>query len=176
MKNNIAVKLNKDVLPFIEREEILLSGICPYILPINKLKTDEGEFFVYSTENYIPLSELENLRALEGIKILENMIDMVASLEDYLLNLEGSIISVDNIFVSENLNDMKIAYIPIKSEESIKEILKSFIHQLKRITTESGKNYMEKILIELEKRKYNRRLLKNYILILKQEINLYEVK
>ena len=155
--------------------EILLNNKCEGILPFSRLRDGEINIGVYNCEGYMPLRELSNVSGLIALRILELLINTVEQLKDYLFYPDEYIISTDTIFINRDYTNLKFMYIPYKLRLSERRYYKNMVFYLEKVTTEIGREYLEKALVYMDSNPKYVHLIA-YIRNLKSELEFFETK
>ncbi len=123
----------------------------------------------------MPLRELSNVSGLIALRILELLVNTVEQLKDYLFYPDEYIISTDTIFINRDYTSLKFMYIPYKLRLSERRYYKNMVFYLEKVTTEIGREYLEKALVYMDSNPKYVHLIA-YIRNLKSELEFFETK
>ncbi len=181
MNNIVAVRFDSDSLSYPRVKDVILSGNCRRILPASLMNyRKKGKpVFVYNKEGYKVLSSYREMAVAETLGTLEEILDMIKDCKNFFLVTGEYLLSLDCIYISEDKKKtkdyMKLAYIPRKKGEEERNPLNTLIHQMRKITTENGRSYLERLCEYMERGSYTPEKLKMYIEELKREIYMLDI-
>ena len=167
--------IDEEKLGYEEKLEVLLSGRCRSIFPISIIKDDEGLKGFYYTSGFIPLTNLENVSALQVLSILEKTIAAIEECKQYLLFPDEYVINTETAYISKDYEEVKFTYVPKEKDASVSSKLALFVRQLKDVTTDNGILYLNMLeeMISLENLSFKG--IKNMLIQLKREINICNI-
>ena len=172
MSNVVRVDFRGDSGLFPWKKDVLLSGECSGVLPLGIIETGEGVRGFYRTEGFVRLSDLAEVKASDILTISERVLECVEICRDCLIFPGEYVLSTDTIYVTKNLKEARIAYIPLKRYVSEEGALSSLIYSMKGITTENGRTYLDTLGAMLECSHIKLRTVTGFIEELKEEIRL----
>lgn len=175
MNNLVTVNFNQGVLDFPERKEILLMGRCRAIMPLNMVGEGSAAFGIYNTSGYRRISSGDIFTAWEVIQIAEKTLECIEICRDYLIFPDEYVLSADTVYVSPDLKEIKLVYIPDDRTCGENTVVSAFVYSLKKYTTDNGRTYLDTLgkLLESQNLKYSRVI--GFAEELKREIRLYEI-
>lgn len=143
MLDKQVVRLEREKLPFEGKLDFLTCGGCGGIFPVSITEDEEGIKGFYKTSGFKRLSDLEEVGAAEVLTLLEKTIDAVEECGQYLIFPEEFVISSDTAYVDEKFRRIKFVYVPCHGEKSCGDKLIDFMEELKKITTDNGRLYLD---------------------------------
>lgn len=165
-----------------DKTYMLLTGKCDAIFSASVIRKSGVFRILYDTAGYKSLSGFRNLSASAVLSTVENVLRLTEKCEDYLFMLGEYVLSPDTVFISEKTKEMKLLYVPYASGRSGDKlenaaggngnsyVLPNFVHQMKRITSENGAEYLETLMRFLICENLNTERIIAFIEKLKQEI------
>lgn len=175
MNNLMTVNWNREAMEFPGRKEIILSGACRGLLPVNMVSEGENLRGVYNLCGFLRLSQLGEQGAWEILNIAEKTLECLEICKDFLLFPDEYVLSPETIFIKEDFNDVRLAYIPAAKRYGENTAITSYISELKKKTTDNGRIYLDTIGKMLECRNLNLYRVISFIQELKHEIKTYEI-
>lgn len=172
MNRVIRVRLTENEELFPWKREVLLSGGCRGILPLGVIESGGEVFGYYRTEGFVRLSAMVNVSAGEILTIVERVLECIEICRDCLVFPGEYVLSVDTVYVTEDLREARLAYIPLKRYVSEEGAVSSLIYAMKGFTTENGATYLETLGAMLECSSLKLRHVIGFIEELKEEIRL----
>ena len=172
MSNVVRVKTTDCEAFFPWKREALLSGSCRGVLPLGIIDSAGEENVFYKTEGFLRLSELTDVKAGDILTIVERILECVETCRDCLIFPGEYILSLDTIYVTSDLKEARIAYIPTEHYVSEEGAISSLIYTMKGLTTENGKTYLDTLGTMLECTNLKLRRVIGFIEELKEEIRL----
>jgi len=175
MVNEQIVRFDREKICFESKLDFLVSGGCKGIFPVSIIEDEEGIRGFYKTFGYKKLSCLENIGAAEILTLLEKTVDAVEECEQYLIFPEEFIISTETAYVDSRFQRIKFTYIPSRREESRNIKLLNFIGELKKLTTDNGRLYLNMAEELFSVENLSRGKIKALFLRLREEIKLCDI-
>ena len=86
-----------------------------------------------------------DLSASQVLSVVESVLELREKLRDNLFFPDEYILSADTIFVDENLEKYRLAYIPIAETGRAEKSVACFIASLKRQTSDAGAEYLDRL-------------------------------
>ena len=169
------ILIDEERLGFEEKLETLLNGGCKGIFPVSIIKDDEGLKGFYYTTGYIPLSVIEEASAFQILTLLEKTMEAIEMCKQYLIFPDEFVISTETVYTTKDYNEVKFTYIPEKIKNSASCKLIEFVKELKELTTENGKLYLNMLEEMIAVENLSFRGIKNMIIQLKREINICDI-
>ena len=176
MNNLVNVNWDSNVLEFPGRREILLTGKCKGILPVNMISGGSLQRGIYNIAGYRKISSLDKLDSWQVLHIVEKVLECIEICRDYLIFPDEYVVSAETLYVCEDMSDVKLLYIPSEKNCSEDMHILMFIYSLRRRTTENGKTYLDTLGKMLECSNIRLPKVMAFIRELKHEVNLYEIK
>ena len=154
------------------KQDILLSGKCRGVLPLGIVSSEESISGFYSTEGYIRVSSLYDVKAADILTVAERGLECAEICRDALIFPGEYVLSADTLYISDDFREARIAYIPEKRYISQEGALSCFIYSLKKHTTENGRTYLDTLgsMLEIQGVKIYRVI--SFIEELKEEIKI----
>lgn len=123
--------------------DVMLSGRIKAVLPMSSVEEGGRTVGVYSIENLISVSE-GSFSPSNVLELTGRILKMIEELENILIRPKDIILSLDNIFIDPEIRMTRICLIPKKSEtESSKESVSYLLEELKELTNERGRAYLD---------------------------------
>lgn len=158
-----------------EKMDILTDGGCKGIFPISIIKEAQQVRGFYVTSGYKRLSEFNNLSAEKILTVVEKTVSAMEECNQYLIFPEEFIITLDTAYIKNNFERIKFTYVPDKSKSGVSKKLSGFVSQLKNITTESGRLYLDMLEQLFSTENLSTLKIKALIAQLKREVNLCHI-
>ena len=175
MNNVVRVKITDSEAFFPWKREALLSGSCRGVLPLGIIDAAGTKSILYRTEGFIKLSALTTVNSGDILTIVERILECVEICRDCLIFPGEYILSPDTVYLTENLNEARIAYIPTEHYVSEEGAISSLIYSMKGLTTENGRTYLDTLGTMLECTNLKLRRVIGFIEELKEEIRLCSI-
>lgn len=172
MNKVVKVNFNESRTFFPWKRDVLLSGGCMGVLPLGMTVCKGNENGFYSTEGYIRVSSLENVRAGDILLIMERVLECVEICRDVLIFPGEYVLSPETVYVTEDFREARIAYIPEDRYISEEGALSCFIYSLKKHTTENGRTYLDTLGFMTETKGLKLYSIMSFIEELREEIRL----
>lgn len=172
MNKVVRVNFKDGTALFPWKQDILLSGKCRGVLPLGIVRSKESISGFYSTEGYIRLSSLHDIKAGDILTIAERVLECAEICRDALIFPGEYVLSADTVYISDDLTEARIAYIPEGRSMSEEGAISLFIYSLKKHTTENGRIYLETLGSMLEIKGLKLYKVIGFIEELREEINL----
>ena len=172
MSRVIRVRLTESRSFFPWKKEVLLSGSCRGVLPMGIIEKEDSIWGLYSTEGFVRMSDLTGLTAGDILKVVERTLECVEACRDCLIFPGEYALSTDTIYLTEDLSEARIVYIPTEQYVSEEGAISSLIYAMKGLTTENGRTYLDTLGTMLECTNLKLRRVIGFIEELKQEIRL----
>ncbi len=175
MYDRVMIKFKEEQLAYKEKMDVLTEGGCKGIFPISIIKDARQITGFYVTAGYKRLSELDNLSAEKILTVVEKTVSAMEECNQYLIFPEEFIITLDTVYIKDNFERIKFTYVPDKSKSGASKKLTGFTAQLKKITTDSGKLYLDMLEQLFATENLSTLKIKALILQLKREVNLCHI-
>lgn len=146
MKNKIVVRFKCNGSMYQEKIDVLLSGNCKSIFPVNLMNKNEGIIGYYDTLGYKSISKFTDLTAKSALVIAEKVILAMEDCYQYLFFPDEYVLNTNTTFIDHNYNTVKLIYIPDIRSENLSKKYQGFLRNLKEITNENGKKYLDKLI------------------------------
>lgn len=170
MSRMVRVRISDSELFFPWKKDVLLSGSCSGVLPFGIIDAVSEETGFYNTEGFTRLSDSPELKAGDILTAAERILECVEICKDALIFPGEYILSPDTVYVTPDLRQARIAYIPVERYVSEEGALSSLIYTMKELTTENGRTYLETLGAMLECSNLRLRKVIGFIEELKEEI------
>lgn len=137
-------------------ERIMLSsGQCSSLLPMVFISEDTGLLAYYDCGGFVPLSSYRIDRTEDALFILEQVLPIMNSLVEYLINSEKIVLSTETVFYNPDTGEIKIAYVPDSSgHPEMRRHILSFIAYLKSEITDGNKGMLDIVARTVYENKY----------------------
>ena len=169
------VNLDKEKLPFREKIAFLLNGGCKSIFPISIIEDSDGIKGFYKISSYKKLSGFEQMSAGDVLTVLEKTIDAIDECIQYLIFPEEFVIDTDTVYTDSSFKNVKFTYVPSKEDATESRKILKFIDELKDITTESGKLYLNMTGELFAVENLSRTNIRAMLMQMKREINICHI-
>lgn len=176
MKNTVSVDLKKEEDFYSLRLDMLTSGACKAILPMNVIKEKNFMRGIYDTSGYCRLADLHQIDAASVLTIVERVLELLDQCREYLIFSDEIVLAPETLYVSEDFHTVRLTYIPEKQNHSEKTKLGYLLSRLERQTTENGKMYLETVSRLLSCGNLRTERVISFLEELKQEIRLCEIQ
>ena len=148
---------------------VMLSGRIKAVLPVSSVDDGGRIIAIYSVRNMMCAADGE----YSPVNILEltgRIIKMLEELEDILIRPEDIVLDTKVIFIDPVVRKTRICIIPSHTKEgSSKECVSYLLEELKELTDERGKAYLEVFMGEYKSRHLSVDALMSFIEELKRE-------
>lgn len=158
MEKKITVKMDAQVLPYTMRLDTLISGVCPAFFPVSVRQVGKRLLLTCDPSGY---RQLKHWARLDGQQILQMAYAVVQAIEagkEYLFFPEEYVISVDTVYLREDLSQGRLIFAPVTTPQSATTNLLHFFHTLQERTTDNGRMYLDTLctLLGAETLRYRR--------------------
>ena len=138
--NSYTIELREEMLmPF--EEQVLASGLCDFILPVNISIIPGKKQLTYECSGYTVLEDMK----LEGIKeifeIIEKTLLTLKKSYEFLIDPEKVTLNMDTVYFHRKHRDVKIIFIPGPRETMSVKVSK-YISMLSKLNINEGKDYL----------------------------------
>ena len=148
--------------------ERMLEGSMNCLLPMS-LVEDEGRLYgVYSLVGYREIS-CKKFDAVSILEITERIIRMIQELKDNLIWPEDVMLNKEIIFLDPDTRETRLCLIPNTSEVGGKENVSYLLEELKELTDEEGRAYLDYFIKEYKSRSLRPAVLLGILEDLKRE-------
>ena len=176
MSRVIRVRLTESRSFFPWKKEVLLSGNCRGVLPMGIIEKEGIVWGLFNTEGFVRISDLTELTAGDILTAVERTLECVEACRDCLIFPGEYVLSTDTLYLTEDLSEARIVYIPTEHYVSEEGAISSLIYAMKGLTTENGRTYLDTLGTMLECTNLKLRRVIGFIEELKQEIGLCGIK
>lgn len=123
---------------------MLTSGECGFFMPMGFVGEESGEVAFYYCSGFAPLSSYSIEKTDDALYILESVLLIVGKSIEYLITPSKITVTEDTVFYNKETGQVKIAYIPLASENTNMRInLAAFIDQLSGNIRDGNGKYLE---------------------------------
>ena len=136
------------------------------------IEKEDNVWGSYSTEGFVRMSDLPKMTAGEILTVVERTLECVEACRDCLIFPGEYVLSTDTLYLTEDLSEARIVYIPTEHYVSEEGAISSLIYAMKGLTTENGRTYLDTLGTMLECTNLKLRRVIGFIEELKQEIRL----
>ena len=143
MNNRILVKIPDGKLLYEGRMDPLLCGKCKAFLPVSMVREKGGSWLCFQTDSYKKLSSLEKLTAFELLDVIGKVMQNIKFCREYLYYPKDYILSPETVFCSDDKGKVRFLYLPSDRKISDVNAMKNFCYQLRPLTSENGRMYLE---------------------------------
>ena len=172
MFDKVMVKFKKKQLSYEEKIDVLTGGVCRGILPISIIKNGSEITGFYSTAGYRRIADCNGLEADKILTVVEKTISTMEECNQYLIFPEEFVLDINTVYIKENFEDIKFTYVPDRNKIKAEKKLANFIKDLKSLTTDNGKLYLDMLGQMVETENLSIIKIKAFVLQLKREVNL----
>ena len=151
------------------------SGGCKGILPLSIVRKKGGMIGYYSTSGYIRLSDLHELTVSGILTVAEETVAAIQECGQYLIFPEEYVINTDTVYIREDFKQIKFTYIPDRYSVSGRKKFSAFLEQLKDMTTENGRMYLDMLSQLSDTENLSLMKMKAFISRLKREAGIYGI-
>ena len=148
--------------------ERMLTGSMDCLLPMSLVEEDDHLYAVYSLVGYWEISG-KKFGAVSILEITERVIKMLEELKDNLIWPEDVILNKEIIFLDPGTRETRLCLIPEPSEVGGKENVSYLLEELKELTDEEGKAYLDYFIKEYKSRSLRPAVLLGILEDLKRE-------
>ena len=158
MYSKAMITFEENKLPYQERPDILARGDCKAFLHASFVYEEQKVRIYYETTGYKRLSSWKEVQAKDLLCVIEKLIQSMELARDYLFFPEEYILSTDSIYLNDEMDALKLIYIPADRKISASKSMENFLNAFGRITTENGRMYLHtlKYLLTAEDIKYEK--------------------
>ncbi len=175
MLDKQVVRLDRSKLSFEGQMDFLTCGGCGGLFPVSITEDASGIRGYYKTSGFRKLSSLGEVGASDVLLLLEKTIEAVEECGRYLIFPEEFVISTETAYVDGRFRKVKFTYVPSSGEKDLNVKLGGFIEELKQITTDNGKLYLNMLRELISVRNLNRMKIKAAMLKLRYEIKMCNI-
>ena len=175
MLDKQVVRLERDKLSFKDQLDFLACGGCKGIFPVSITEDEEGIKGYYKTMGFRKLSSFEEVSAADVLTLLEKTMEAVEECGQYLIFPEEFVISTDTAYVDGRFKEVKFTYLPSTRGKGWNTKLIAFIEELKQITTDNGKLYLDMVRELFSIESLSRTKIKAALLKLRHEIKVCSI-
>ena len=123
--------------------DVMLSGRINAVLPMSSVEEGGRIIGVYSIENMISVSD-GSFSPSNVLELTGRILKMIEELEDILIRPEDIVLSAKVVFIDPEIRKTRICVIPKMSEiRNSKENVSYLLEELKDLTDDRGKAYMD---------------------------------
>ncbi len=176
MKNTVSIDLKKEENLYSQRLDMLISGACKAVLPMNVIKGESYMKGIYDISGCCRLADLRQISADSVLTIVERVLELLDQCREYLVFEDEIVLTPETLYVSEDYNTVRLTYIPEKREHSEKNKMEYLLSCLKKQTTANGRMYLETVSRLLECGNLKTERVIGFLEELKQEIQLCEIQ
>ncbi|MGN0702209.1 MAG: DUF6382 domain-containing protein [Lentihominibacter sp.] len=171
MWENREYRLNFTEESILGFERIMLSsGQCSSLLPMVFISEETELLAYYDCEGFVPLSSYRIDRTEDALFILEQVLLIMNSLVEYLINSEKILLSTETVFYNPDTGEIKIAYVPDSKHPEMRRHILSFIAYLKSEITDGNKGMLDAAARMVYENKYRLMDLVNRIGMLRRRL------
>ena len=175
MFDKVKVLFKEEDLGYKKKTEVLTGGGCKGILPLSIVRKKGGMIGYYSTSGYIRLSDLHELTVSGILTVAEETVAAIQECGQYLIFPEEYVINTDTVYIREDFKQIKFTYIPDRYSVSGRKKLSAFLEQLKDMTTENGRMYLDMLSQLSDTENLSLMKMKAFISRLKREAGIYGI-
>ena len=123
--------------------DVMLSGRINAVLPMSSVEEGGRIIGVYSIENMISVSD-GSFSPSNVLELTGRILKMIEELEDILIRPGDIVLSAKVVFIDPEIRKTRICVIPKMSEiRNSKENVSYLLEELKELTDDRGKAYMD---------------------------------
>ena len=160
MLDKQVIRFESGKIPYKRKLDYLVCGGCKGIFPVSIVEDEDGIKGFYKTFGYKKISCLGEVGAAGILKLLEKTMDAVEECGQYLIFPEEFVINT---------------YMPSIRQDSLETKMLDYIEELKSITTENGRLYLNMAAELFSTEDISNKKIKAVLLKLRQEINLCNI-
>lgn len=175
MFDKVIVKFKEEQLSYEEKIDVLTDGVCKGILPISIMKKGSEITGFYSTAGYKRIAECKILEADKVLTVVEKTISAMEECNQYLIFPEEFVLDINTVYIKENFENIKFTYVPDRNRIKAEKKLSCFIRDLKSLTTDNGRLYLEMLGQMADTENLSITKMKAFVFQLKREVNLCEI-
>lgn len=175
MLDRVMIKFKEEQLGYGEKMDLLTKGTCKGIFPISIIKNREGITGFYYTSGYKRLADCRSLEADKILTIVEKTVSAMEECNQYLIFPEEFVMDMNTVYIEENFKDIKFTYVPDKNKVGAEKKLCRLIKDLKRVTTENGRLYLDMLGQMFDTENLSAVKIRAFVLQLKREVKLCEI-
>ena len=174
--NKVSIRLKNGTVDYAQKTETLLAGSCDAFFPMSIIRDKKNTRGIFDTSGFHKLADLEGLSASQVLSLAEDVLLLIEKCEDYLFFPEEYILSAETVYINEESKKLKLIYIPNERKASFFKSLAYFFHQMKSVTTENGRVYLDTLSALLSSGNLRTERVIGFIEKLKQEIYLCGIR
>ena len=125
--------------------EIMVTGQIRALLPLSVIREQDRVTGIYSAEGYIPVSDC-SFSPVNALELAGRIFSMLDELKDNLLFPDEMILNDKILFIDTGMRKTRICMIPDNSDRSEKENVSYLLNDLKKLTDERGKAYLDVLI------------------------------
>ncbi len=137
--------------PILER---MISGEINALLPLSVVNDETGTTGLYSTEDLIPVSD-SSFSSVNILELTGRIFRMLDELKDNLIFPEEIVLNDKIIFIDIKMRKTRICLIPEISGRTEKENVSYLLNDLKTLTDERGRAYMDVFIKDYETKRFS---------------------
>lgn len=122
--------------------DVMLSGGIKALMPLSCLKEGDRVTGIYSTTDKVMVSE-GRFSPVNVLELTGRILRMTDELKDWLLYPQEMVLNTKVIFIDPDMRHTRICVIPVSSEKSEKENVSYLLDEIKELTDEKGRAYMD---------------------------------
>lgn len=156
VKNTVTVSLKKERLASVCIRDILLSGSCRAVLPMDLYRGRKYCFGVYHTAGLQCLRQCEHLTADQALRAAGALLRMQDICRDHLLFPADYVLSMDTLYAKRDYTEIQLLFIPTDKDrlENPHKRLLTLLQSMKRLTSPCGADYLAALQDLLQMRSY----------------------
>ena len=142
MKKTVTVSLKTEHLASVCLRDILLSGSCSAVLPMDLYRGRKFCFGVYHTAGMQCLRQCEHLTADQALRAAGALLQMQEVCRDHLLFPEDYVLSLDTLYTKRDYTELQLLFIPAAQKENPLKSLLYLLQSMKKLTSPCGADYL----------------------------------
>lgn len=167
--DKVIINFKLEDIGYEEKMDLLTDGVCKGIFPISIIRTKEGITGVYSTSGYIRLCDCGQIGAGRILTVIEKTVMAMEECSRYMIFPDEFLIDMNTVYVKKNYDNIKFTYIPDKNNVGAAKKLFRFADELKALTTDNGRLYLEMFKDMMSTENINALKVRGFISLLKKE-------
>ncbi len=167
-KVNVTFRVND--LAYEDKLDVLSNNVCKSILPLSITRNSDIVNVYYDISGYKCLAKYNEISAENILTVLENTVKAIEECSRYLFFPEEFVINLDTTYIDIRFMKVKFTYVPDKDDISLAKKLAYFTNELRKITTDNGKVFLEMLSHIFSTENVSMQKLKLLIVKLKREI------
>ena len=175
MLDKQVIRFESGKIPYKRKLDYLVCGGCKGIFPVSIVEDEDGIKGFYKTFGYKKISCLGEVGAAGILKLLEKTMDAVEEYGQYLIFPEEFVINTETAYVDSRFEKVRFTYMPSIRQDSLETKMLDYIEELKSITTENGRLYLNMAAELFSTEDISNKKIKAVLLKLRQEINLCNI-